>query len=1014
MNERLRAGEPARPILGATGGSSASAPVVQPGTGGQAASDTLESAPETAMRAMLLLLTAVMLATVAGAQDGRVDALRDESGFLRKLVDLDGLPVLEPGARCAQSSSYDRHSKYDAATDQYIDWDANGDCGWYIRTEGDEAVMADITGPGVIWRIWSANPQSHLRIYLDGAAKPSYEWDFNDLFSGKIEPFRRPIVWQRGAGHAASDCYLPIPFAKSCKVTAVLMPDKAGKLVPPNQYYHVQYRTFAPETKVATFRLPFSEAETALLTQVCAALSKSGEDPQPAAGAKTETHDVDLAPGAEVTIAELAGPATVRGLKAKLEDAEPWGTRQVVLRAYWDDDPKPAVEAPFEAFFGEGFQGGIPNAPQRAYTALTVGTRDGWWYSFWRMPFAKHARFTAVNLGTQAAKLSCALTSTAGVPAGEWGQFHARFRREANCPEFEYAFLDATGRGTFVGVALFVDNSHGGWWGEGDEKAYVDGEKFPSTWGTGSEDYFGDAWGIQYFNNPYHGGSEIFGTKQSCRRFQLVENIPWTQHFRMTIENYSWPDTHETQKPSPFCKAKGDSSANRNDYSSTAYWYALPGGTDFFTPLTRDDVLPWGRTVVGATEAETLKVTASDGAKPQAVVNDLAYSKNGGWLLLAAKAGDSMELTGELARPGDWNLVVGHAAGPGLGRFKVSLDGNDLPVEVDGYAAEPGMAQTVLGEVHLGDDPSRLKITVSGKADAATGYAVGLDYFLLKPILIKGAIEGETMKVLEQVGCNTEVQELGERFSGGAQLWFPNHDKDSYFTVELPVKTAGKYELNCYFCTAGDYGICQVELDGKAIGTFDAYHDGIEPSGRRNFGVQDLTAGAHKLTLRAIDKNPKSTSYMIGLDCVQLVPRDPLVGQVFEGEAMKVLEQVGCDTGVQTLDDRFSGGAQLWFPNHDKGSYFSVELPVDAAGKYELNLILCTAIDYGICQVELDGKVLGKFDAFHDGVEPSKRNFGTLELTAGVHKLTLRAIDKNPDSTGYMIGLDCVQLKPAP
>src|ERR1035438_3281624 len=253
------------------------------------------------MRCVLFAVFALLLL----APMGRAQEVRDYSWFLHRITDLDGLPVLEPGARCAQQSSYDRHSKYDAATDKYIDWDANGDSGWYIREEGDEAVMAEINGPGVIWRIWSANPQGRLRIYLDGAEKPSFEWDFNDLFSGKIEPFRRPLAWQRGNGRAASDSYLPIPFAKSCKVTAPLLPDKNGKLVKPGQYYHVQYHTYAPETKVVPLHLPLSVDETTLLTHVCDTLSKPGVDPQPAEGVQGNVQpDATLPPGAEVTRSE--------------------------------------------------------------------------------------------------------------------------------------------------------------------------------------------------------------------------------------------------------------------------------------------------------------------------------------------------------------------------------------------------------------------------------------------------------------------------------------------------------------------------------------------------------------------------------------------------------------------------------------------------------------------------------------------------------------------------------------
>ena len=85
-------------------------------------------------------------------------------------------------------------------------------------------------------------------------------------------------------------------------------------------------------------------------------------------------------------------------------------------------------------------------------------------------------------------------------PSSSLGRFHAKWHRDAFLPEdperrkIDWTMLKTEGRGRFCGVMLHVWNPRGGWWGEGDEKFFVDGEKFPSTFGTGSEDYFGYAW----------------------------------------------------------------------------------------------------------------------------------------------------------------------------------------------------------------------------------------------------------------------------------------------------------------------------------------------------------------------------------------------------------------------------------------------------------------------------------------------------------------------------------------
>ena len=103
--------------------------------------------------------------------------------LIGRLTDLERLAVLpQPGETCAQWSSYDRGSKYDEATGEYVRWEANGDGDGLIRTEGDNLVLAEMQGPGVIWRIWSAMPkEGHIKFYLDGAEKPAIDLPFIGL-----------------------------------------------------------------------------------------------------------------------------------------------------------------------------------------------------------------------------------------------------------------------------------------------------------------------------------------------------------------------------------------------------------------------------------------------------------------------------------------------------------------------------------------------------------------------------------------------------------------------------------------------------------------------------------------------------------------------------------------------------------------------------------------------------------------------------------------------------------------
>ena len=140
--------------------------------------------------------------------------------LINRLTDLEQLATLPaPGEKCQQWSSYDRASKYDKASGKYVGWFANGDGTGIIRKEGDTQVFAEMEGPGVIWRIWSALAnQGHVKIYLDGAAEPTVDLPFIGYFNRENEPFTHEALVHMTA--RGQNCYVPIPYQKSCKITA--------------------------------------------------------------------------------------------------------------------------------------------------------------------------------------------------------------------------------------------------------------------------------------------------------------------------------------------------------------------------------------------------------------------------------------------------------------------------------------------------------------------------------------------------------------------------------------------------------------------------------------------------------------------------------------------------------------------------------------------------------------------------------------------------------------------------
>ncbi len=727
-------------------------------------------------------------AGVAGTEEAAQP--EDLAFFLRRLVDLDRLPIIEQGVRTRQFSSYDRSSRYDETTGEYVNWDANGDAGHYLRTEPNgEAVMAEMDGPGCIWRIWSANPQGMIRFYFDGAAAPSLELDFNELFSGQVTPFVRPLVWQRrvvlGGNNPASNSYLPIPFATSCRITA----DKAH-----NQYYHIGYSIFPKTRNVVTFPRELSAEQVKALDRVVALLSKAGADPQPAPDLSVAQGVATIEPGDTAILAELTGPAVVHQFEAKLATSQRWGRRTSLLEIFWDGAERLAVQAPVADFFGDAWA-------ESPYESLPMGITEKMDYSYFRMPFAESALIRVTNHGRKTVGISYRIAYRPGPIPPHAGRFHARWRRDRTSADFDYPILQCEGAGRFVGLVLFPHNIVGGWWGEGDEKVYVDGEKFPSTFGTGSEDYFGDAWGIRHFVNPFHGCPSLEeAPHQSCYRWHIADSIPFAASLKLTIENYTALRTEPV----------------RNDYSSMAYWYQLPGGSDFFQDVPPSSLVPQGRVILGAVEAEE-SVDASALAAGVSVItdDDLPVELSGGKALkLAGPAGLTVPLTIQAPEDGPYAIETIFARDRPASKLALVKDG-----------------QPIGEKIQLAGGPNRFDLSLSGQPVAGDQCEAIVDCFLLHPYknfvrrwYLAGTFDNKNGEGFDRVyGPETEPFDPKQTFRGmgGDVVWR---------RVEVPSGAVTK-DGN-FFATNDDivvYAYCEIDApEAMAATAYAGSDDGIK------------------------------------------------------------------------------------------------------------------------------------------------------------------------------------------
>ena len=485
--------------------------------------------------------------------------------LIHRLTDLEHLATLPaPGEKCTQWSSYDRRSKYDEKTGKYIDWAANGDGDGIIRKESNQIVFAEMEGPGVIWRIWSAlAKEGHVKIYLDGSGQPAVDLPFDGYFNCKNEPFTRPALVHTTA--RGRNCYVPIPYRKSCKIVA------EGDW---GRYYHFTYTTYPKGTILPTFKRKLSEAETKALDKAneilterdfISVLSKPDQT--------TLKPKVTIAPGSTKRVTTIKGTRAITALKVNMDLPESPKDRDVlrelVLSIYWDGEKKPSVYVPLGDFFGSA-------AGFNKYKSLPLGMTDDGFYCYWYMPFKKSALIKLINDGDKKQTVNFTIThALPSKPINNLGRFHAKWHRDAFLPKeperraIDWTMLKTKGRGRFCGVMLHVWNQRGGWWGEGDEKFFVDGEKFPSTIGTGSEDYFGYAWcDPTLFTNCYHNQTISMGNRgHVCvNRWHITDNIPFQKSFEAAIEKY-YPNSKPTL------------------YAATSYWYQAAGQSDPYRPV---------------------------------------------------------------------------------------------------------------------------------------------------------------------------------------------------------------------------------------------------------------------------------------------------------------------------------------------------------------------------------------------------------------------------------------------
>ena len=706
---------------------------------------------KTSIFSLLVTAYVVLFSLTAGAQE----PVSIES-LLTEMVDRESLARFpETNFRLKQHSSYNRAS---VSPDDKAGWFANGDFNKgakaknFIRVEENngrkEWVMMDHQGPGAIVRSWQpfrGTPANKiLRIYLDGSDEPVIEGNPHSLFNGEgMVPYPLSHTSLLSAVN-----FFPIPYAKSCKVTMSELP----------YFFIFTFRAYDEGTQVKTFTMKDFEAAKALTEKTGQLLLN------PTASASTRdplTLKATLEDKSEKSLDLPAGAGAVRKVSVKLGNYDdPNVTRQVVLKIEFDG--KETVWCPIGDFFGAG----IGLNPVQGWSRTVA--EDGTMSARWVMPYQKSGKVTLLNLsgGPVDAELS--------VTTGDWTwdersmYFHAGWRGQypvPTRPRSDWNYITAKGRGVYVADTLTIMNPQPSWWGEGDAKVWVDGEDFPSLFGTGTEDYYAYSWGgvsTDFYEHPFHAQPFSFKYNKLNRkqrngerdtrgfstesRSRSLDTIPFGSSLQLDMEVWSGADCDMGYQVGMMWYGFADTTSNRQPQPDEVL--NVPPLPDMNATATKSKKKNKKKKAAsaGAQAAPNFKNAVE--IKPDMVIakpdkiQPMAQSLNrfeGTWnkdnhtFFRDAEIGDVVDIRIPATGTSAQKLTLYATKSHDYGTLRLYVNGKLTGPEIDFYSAKPAPSGAIeLGSFAPVDNAYILRVEVLDKGPESDGVRFGLDCISLE------------------------------------------------------------------------------------------------------------------------------------------------------------------------------------------------------------------------------------------------------------------------------------------
>ncbi|NOX48259.1 MAG: DUF2961 domain-containing protein [Chlorobi bacterium] len=639
-----------------------------------------------------------------------------------------------------QFSSYDRKST--SPNDK--NWWANADWTQFVREENNngrrEFVLFDADGPGAVVRYWmtfsgEGAPEGTLRIYIDENNTPVIEGDVLDILSGDFlapEPLATSVSPESEYKRRGHNLYLPIPYSKHCKITyecnAVKFEDNTWK---PSIYYNINYRTYESGVRVKSFTRDNLNASKPLMEETAATLLNPEVK---VVGEFNKSKSLAGSDSVFVNVSEKGKAISKIKIKIDAQDLNQ-ALRSTVLKISFDGQG--TVWVPVGGFFGTGYQ------IHSSKTWYTKVDEDGQMEATWLMPFKKSSTISVINYGTQNVDVALNVFTLEykwksssmyfGVSWHELNGINTASNPDLDNDEWHYDlnYVDLKGKGVYVGDALTVFNTVSIWWGEGDEKIFVDGEDFPSCIGTGTEDYYGYAWcRPEKFSHPFIAqptGAGNFSPGMTVNmRYRSLDAMPFKKELSSNIEMWHWVKT-------------------KMNYAMTAFWYVEPGFESNVSPsielvkktvaLKRSDVVKPVVDKDGRLEGESLEVVSCDSGTYSIQYGFELSGKTQLWWRNAA-IGSELKTRFILNETGNYRFTAQLTKAPDYGKVQISLNGEIIEKSINCYN-ESGIEvfPVDFGTYNLNKGENILTIKIMGADKSAKpGNMMGIDYLQFEKI----------------------------------------------------------------------------------------------------------------------------------------------------------------------------------------------------------------------------------------------------------------------------------------